>query len=204
MGGNPLTANALNDGGDVVGTAAFPGRPMSDAYLWRNGVATDLGTVGGDCYSEGFAVNARAQVVGQTFPCGVSFLRTFLWENGSIIDLNTLGSPAILRLIEALVINDHGEIGGIGVPPGCSDFSDDVCGHAYVLVPVCEDGSEGCVDAPLDPALVTESRAMSGAIHKDMTVEELSELKERIAKMQLRMVARNRSLGFLPARGIKP
>src|SRR5215469_4189317 len=76
LGGSPINANALNDAGDIVGTATFPERP-SDAYLWRNGVATDLGAVGDDCSSEGFAINAHAQVVGQSFPCSSDFLRTF-------------------------------------------------------------------------------------------------------------------------------
>jgi probable HAF family extracellular repeat protein len=197
LGGSPVTANALNDGGDIVGTATFPERPISDAYLWRNGVATDLGTVGDDCYSEGFAINARAQVVGQSFPCAFNFLRTFLWENGSIIDLNALGSPKILRLIEAFAINDRGEIGGIGVPPGCSDFSDDACGHAFVLVPVCADGTEGCADAPLDPEVVAQSRA-PGAIPKRMTAQEMAVFKSRIAQIRSRMAGRNRTFGFLP------
>jgi len=198
LGGSPITANALNDSGDIVGTAAFPERPVSDAYLWRDGVATDLGTVGDDCYSEGFAINARAQVVGQSFPCSLNFLRTFLWENGSIIDLNALGSPKILRLIEAFAINDRGEIGGIGVPPGCSDFTDAACGHAFVLVPVCADGTEGCADASLDPNVVAQSRA-SGAMPKSMTAQELAVFKSRIAQIQSRMIGRNQTFGSLTA-----
>jgi probable HAF family extracellular repeat protein len=197
VGGSPVTANALNDAGDIVGTATFPGRPITDAYLWRNGVATDLGTVGDDCYSEGFAINARAQVVGQSLPCPTNSIRTFLWENGSIIDLNALGSPKILRLIEAFAINDQGEIGGIGVPPGCSDFADDACGHAFVLVPICADGTEGCADAPLDPDVVAQSRA-SGAMPKRITAQELEALKSRIAQLQSRMTGRNHAFGFLP------
>jgi probable HAF family extracellular repeat protein len=196
MGGIPINANALNDAGDIVGTATFPERPISDAYLWRNGVAIDLGTVGDDCYSEAFAINARAQVVGQSLPCPTNVVRTFLWENGSIIDLNALGSPKSLRLIEAFAINDRGEIGGIGVPPGCSDFADDACGHAFLLVPVCADGTEGCADAPLDPDVMAQSRA-SGAMPRKITLQERAAFKSKIAQIQSRMAGRNYTIGFL-------
>ena len=41
IGGNPITANAINDTGEIVGGAAFASR-VFDAYLWRNGVATGV------------------------------------------------------------------------------------------------------------------------------------------------------------------
>ena len=55
IGGNPLTANAINDAGEIVGFAAFPNGAF-DAYLWKGGVATDLGTLAGDCFSEAVAL----------------------------------------------------------------------------------------------------------------------------------------------------
>ena len=55
-GGNPITANALNDAGEVVGLAVFSNQFLH-AYLWRNGVATDLGALPGDCFSQAFAIN---------------------------------------------------------------------------------------------------------------------------------------------------
>jgi probable HAF family extracellular repeat protein len=200
IGGNPESANALNDAGEIVGTAAFSGRPFSDAYLWRKGVATDLGAVEDDCFSEASAINSRRQIVGLSFSCASNVLRTFLWENGSIVDLNALSSPNSLQLIDAAAINDHGEIGGVGVPPGCSDFTDTECGHAFLLIPVCANGNEGCADAPLDPAVVARSRAASGAAPKTMTAEELAKFKERIARMHAGMTHRNRGFGFWPRR----
>ena len=194
IGGNPITANALNDAGEVVGTAAFPDRPFSDAYVWRKGVASDLGVVDDDCFSEAFAINSRSQIVGQSFSCVLNIVRTFLWENGSLVDLNEISSPNSLQLIEAFAITDDGVIGGIGVPPGCP--ADDRCGHAYVLIPVCADGNEGCADAPLDPAVVAQSRAESGVAPKTMTAEELAKFKERIA----RMAGRYRRLRLWPNR----
>jgi uncharacterized membrane protein len=199
IGGNPITANALNDAGEIVGTAGFPGRPFSDAYLWSKGVAMDIGTMDDDCFSEAFAINSRNQIVGQSFSCVSNSIRTFLWENGSIVDLNALVSPnSSLQLVEAFAINDRGEIGGIGNPPGC--LRDDACGHAYVLIPICADGNEGCVDAPLEPAVVAHSRAASGAAPKTMTPEELATFKEGIARMHAWTAARNRGFGLWPRR----
>lgn len=200
IGGSPESANALNEAGEIVGTAAFSGRPF-DAYVWRKGVATDLGVLEGDCFSEAFAINSRDQIVGFSAPCALNFQRAFLWEKGSMVDLNAVASPNSLRLIDVESINDRGEIAGLGVPLGCSDFPDDgTCGHAYLLIPVCEDGSEGCTDAPLDPAVVAQSRPASGAAPKRMTAEELAMVKERVAKMHARMAGRNRGFGLWPRR----
>ena len=57
IGGNPIFANALNDAGEIVGAGAFPDHPF-DAYVLRNGVATDLGVLDGDCSSEALSLNA--------------------------------------------------------------------------------------------------------------------------------------------------
>ena len=112
VGGNPYYANALNDAGEIVGAGAFTDHPF-DAYIWVYGVATDLGTLSDDCYSEAFALNASGQVVGQSVSCDFS-ARAFVWEDGMMFDLQTLIPPGSdMRLVAALVINDRGEIGGI-------------------------------------------------------------------------------------------
>ena len=190
IGGIVVTANAINDGGEIVGRAAFPN---NDAYLWRKGVATDLGTLEGDCSSEAVVINSRYQIAGFSIPCSPDFFRAFLWEKGTMVDLNALVSPNSLHLIDVESINDRGEIAGLGVPPGCVDFPDDgTCGHAYLLIPVCANGSEGCEDAPFDPSAVVQSRASSGAVAKTMTAEQLKVFKERLS----RMADRNRPLGL--------
>lgn len=195
IGGSPSLAFAINDAGEIVGAADFSstgGSPF-DAFLWRDGVATDLGHLG-DCFSLAFAINSHRQVVGGTFSCADgTHSRAFLWENGTIVDLNALvpaGSP--LQLVEPEAINDRGEIAGNGVPAGVAPGDVNSLAHAFLLIPVCADGTEGCADAPLDPAVVAQSRAGSGAAPKTMTAEELATFKKRMA----RMAGRNRAFGL--------
>jgi probable HAF family extracellular repeat protein len=178
IGGSPITANQLNESGEIVGAAAFPNRPF-DAYLWRDGVATDLGTLNGDCFSEAVALNSAGQVVGSSIACDFSSSGSFLWENGSMVDLNSLIPPnSGLFLVETIAINDQGEIAGDADHPGCG-ISDALCGHAYVLIPCDENhpGVEGCdydmVDSPAavpqtSPAVRNTSRTLHQSLMRRM------------------------------------
>jgi probable HAF family extracellular repeat protein len=156
VGGSPQSGYGINNSGQIVGGAVFPNAPF-DAYIWRNGVATDLGRLPHDCFSEAYAINSRGQVVGDSFSCSGMYNRfhhAFLWEDGRIFDLNNLIPPhSPLRLVavgplsEAVApLNDRGEIAGVGVPAGCSAEFIDFCGHAFLLVPCDENHPdiEGC------------------------------------------------------------
>jgi probable HAF family extracellular repeat protein len=52
---------ALNNRGDIVGWTSTSGG--LHAFIWRDGVLTDLGTLGG-CCSTAYAVNNQGEVVG--------------------------------------------------------------------------------------------------------------------------------------------
>ena len=167
IGGNPLSAYAITDAGEIIGPAAFPNAPF-DAFIWRNGVATDLGHLG-DCYSNALAINSQGQVVGDTFVCDGSNSRAFLWENGAIVDLNTLVPPgSSLQLVDASNINNRGEIAGTGVPPGVPPANVFTEGHGFLLIPCDEKhaGIEGCdyslVDAPAIQSSTSANPALSG------------------------------------------
>jgi probable HAF family extracellular repeat protein len=195
IGGNPVSANAINDAGEVVGQAIFSNQFLH-AYRWRNGVATDLGTLPGDCFSEADAINARGQVVGQSLSC--DFFTSgkgsvFLWENGSMIDLNAFVPPGSgVQLAEGFAINDRGEIGGLDLPPSCTGVpvgNDAQCGHAYVMIPCDGDqaDAEGCQDVPgstnaaaqSNPAPVTQTS--TSVIQGRLTPEMLAAFRAQFA-----------------------
>jgi probable HAF family extracellular repeat protein len=156
LGGTFGHADYINDAGEVVGTATPTGDPFGRAFLWRNGVMTDLGTLGTDPDSEAFGVNLQGQVVGNTGVFGVVDHLAFLWEHGGpMVDLNTLiPSNPDLQLTRALYINDRGEIAVQG------NFSTGVI-HAFVLIPCDENhpGVEGCDYSMVDAAAATKGPA---------------------------------------------
>jgi probable HAF family extracellular repeat protein len=149
FGGDHGNANELNDAGEVVGYADYPiafgscpgGGQIAHAYLWRNGVKTDLGTVPGINPRKGgsfaWGINSKTQIVGNSATCDYSVFDAFLWENGSMADLNTLVPPdSALHLFWAVYISDRGEITGFGTLP-----NGDV--HTALLIP-CEGDDDGC------------------------------------------------------------
>lgn len=165
FGGDNGFAMHINDAGEIAGSADFAGDQIHHAAVWSNSLMTDLGTVDDDPCSRAYGVNSSGQVVGGSSDCSL-FLHAFLWENGGPpIDLNTLvASGAALTMTLAGYINDRGEIAGAGFPTGCTAQDQDLCTHAYVLIPCDENhpGVEGCdyslFDAAPqnDPAIVAQ------------------------------------------------
>jgi probable HAF family extracellular repeat protein len=156
LGGETGFASWINDRGDIVGTADLPGPvPQNhDAVLWRKNGAEmiDLGVLPGYSCSRALSVNSRGQVVGnlETSDLCPTFtgVHAFLWENGGpMVDLNSL-IPRGSRLDLAVPygINDSGEIVGSGLPPDCAPQDNQICGHAFLLIPCDENhpGIEGC------------------------------------------------------------
>jgi probable HAF family extracellular repeat protein len=89
------TAQAINRGGQIVGsTGQLPGAD-GHAFLWVNGVFRDLGTLDGHQNSVAYGINAAGQIVGTSNTTDPSFERgperAFLWKNGRMTDLGTLG-----------------------------------------------------------------------------------------------------------------
>jgi probable HAF family extracellular repeat protein len=146
LGGYEGVAFQSNNRGLIVGVAtnavpdSFPGFPncivygqQSHAFLWRNGVMQDLGTLGGT-HSTAEFVNDRGQIAGASYTnatlnavatgCGqlLPTQNPFLWEEGRMIDLGTLGG-------------DFGDVAGInnsGQVAGISDVVGDLTYHAFL------------------------------------------------------------------------
>ena len=141
LGGNEGEADWLNDAGEVVGHAATPnlcpgGETIDHAFLWGEGVMSDLGTVPGVDPLMGASgatgINSKTQIVGESNSCDFSIDDAFLWENGSMTDLNTLIPPdSSMHLFWAVYINDRGEITGFGVLPNGEL-------HTFLLIPCDE------------------------------------------------------------------
>jgi len=89
------------------------GVPTVEPFLWKDGVMTDLGTLGGTI-GFGYCPNYRGQIIGGSNLSGDVNFHAFLWENGTMTDLGTLGGPNS----EAIWINDAGLIVGSADLPG--------------------------------------------------------------------------------------
>ena len=193
FGGNVGKAVRVNEVGQVIGSATYPGEQYFRAFLWQNGAKSDLGTVGNDDCSQANDINSRGQVVGFSFACdGSTAARAFLWEKGGpMIDLNTLIPPnSGIYLDEATGINDRGEIAGDGFLLPNGD------GRAVLLIPCddgrgshaddCEGDAEGTAAVPqTSPALVKQNTTTSGPSPND-----------RMAAIRARLTHRYSYRGF--------
>ncbi len=134
LGGASTQARDINDAGQVVGQTSngqLEETPTSDrlgpedrsqvrrAFLWQDGVISDLGTLGGQS-SQAIAINNLGQVIGQADTSEFGFFsefasyaidRPFLWQEGVMVDLNDLVPPdAGITITNVFDINDVGQI----------------------------------------------------------------------------------------------
>ena len=95
---------SINQAGHIVGTRGsftIPSSGIAQAVIWRNGVATDLGTLGGTS-SEAVAINEHDVVVGASTTASGE-VHGFLWD-GTMHDLGAEFVPK--------AINDAGDMVG--------------------------------------------------------------------------------------------
>jgi probable HAF family extracellular repeat protein len=141
LGGTFAAAEGLNNRGWVDGISNLAGDQTQRAFLWRNGVMTDLGTLGGPNSSAFYSPNETGQVVGNAETltldplgediCGYGdhlVCLPYLWQQGVMSPLpTTLGGSNGY----AHVINNRGQIVGSAensthdpncIPPQVLDF----------------------------------------------------------------------------------
>lgn len=147
FGGAQSLAAALNDRGQVVGWALntiedpfstafemvgyagiWPVTTQIRAFVWKNGVKRDLGTLGGpDALA--YAINQSGQIAGQSYMSytpnagtGMPTVDPFLWEKGKLTDLGTLGGT----IGNAIWLNNRGQV------VGSSNVAGDQFSHGFL------------------------------------------------------------------------
>ena len=110
----------VNDWGDVVGVATLYDEWIGPqrAFVWRNGVMTDLFPPS-VTWSSALAINNYGQIVGQAFGTMLSRERNgdrviklaggYVWDRGKVTPLGSLGGPNVIPQD----INERGEITGM-------------------------------------------------------------------------------------------
>ena len=114
------------------------------AFLWQNGVVTNLGTLPPDVFSLALGINDNGEIVGDS--CDASFsCRAFLWRNGTMTELNNLvHDPKAPFLENGNSINSRGQIAGKTTVQG-TQIAD-----AFLAIP-CDD-EQGDVETCKDRA----------------------------------------------------
>jgi probable HAF family extracellular repeat protein len=95
-------ANTINNIGDVAGHAWTVSGDNADAFLWKNGHFTILGTLGGT-HTAAYGINDSGKIVGHSLLGDGYSGHAFLWDSGKMTDLG---------MGEALSINNKSQITG--------------------------------------------------------------------------------------------
>lgn len=109
VAGSFLTSSSLDPNTNMY--------PVS-AFLWDNGKATNLGTLGGTELGELLCANNAGQVAGSSTLEGDLITHAFLWDHGSMQDLGTLGGTFSMMSW----LNDAGEVVGMASTPDDASF----------------------------------------------------------------------------------
>ena len=136
-------AEGINNRSQVVGHSGRTDGTIH-AFLWQDGKMSDLGTLAGDSSSFAWSINDKSQIAGTSVDTNGN-ARAFLRYDDKLTDLNTLIPPdSPLFLLDAYVINEHGDIVGDAVQKATGQV------HAY-LARHCEatDSEDGeCAAVP--------------------------------------------------------
>ena len=136
LGGTSSVALAIDPFGRVVGAAdiADPQSFVGHAFLWQDGVMTDLGTLAPDVGSAAEAINRRGESVGGVgsgFTC-----RPVIWlpeaRYGFPAGINALPLTGSFDEGNAFDINDRGEVVG-WLTAGCD--TPGILDHPYLWLP---------------------------------------------------------------------
>jgi probable HAF family extracellular repeat protein len=133
---------AINNKGQVVGSSA--GNNFRKAFIWTDGVMTDLGTFPGSNSSIAYGINDIGQVVGNADN------KAFFYSDGAVTILDGLPGSTNCRAVD---INNNGQI--IGTAKQSSGFS---IGYLY------HDGVYTQLEVPGSPFFTPYSINSSGQV----------------------------------------
>ena len=109
---------ALNNLGQRAGVSFNEETGRVEAFLELRGTRMMLGTLGGS-FSIARAINNRGEIVGGSLSEGNEEYSGFLYRNGKLTNINDLLDPGSgWEVVQAVSINDNGEIIGIGSNEG--------------------------------------------------------------------------------------
>ncbi len=119
LGGTVGLAYMVNNRGQVIGQSSLPGSPGAcitgfagmagcHAFLWDQGVLTDLGTLGGD-FSIPNWINDTGEVVGVASNQNEQAVFAFVWKKGVMTNLGTLKGDCFSQ---AFALNSAGHVVG--------------------------------------------------------------------------------------------
>lgn len=112
LGGTTSVAYAINDLGQVVGSAQAS-NGFNLAVMWNSGTITNLGTLPGGQYSRASDINNKGWISGTSDATGmvdgVEIIdHSFLLKNGMMSDLGTLGG----KVSDGKAMNEAGDVVG--------------------------------------------------------------------------------------------
>ncbi len=109
---------ALNDAAQCAGVSLNPETGRIEAFQQEGGTRSMLGTLGGS-FSIAHDLNNNGEVVGGSLTKGDESFHGFLYRDNRLYDLNEFVDPSAgWEVLQALGINNHGEIIAIGCNTG--------------------------------------------------------------------------------------
>lgn len=114
LGGSTSYAYGINSSGQIVGESDIAGNTASHAFIYANGVMTDLGTPIGATGSYAVGINNNGQISGNSYSSSGGVYtnnRAFLYSNGQMTSLGTLGGDSSYILGNG--INNNGQVVGM-------------------------------------------------------------------------------------------
>jgi len=115
---NGNDVHAINDRGRMAGVSLNRNTGRIEGFIEEAGERTPIGTLGGS-FSIAQGINNDGEVVGGSLTTEDKAFHAFLFRENQLYDLNLLLEPgARWELIQALAINNRGEIVGIGSQGG--------------------------------------------------------------------------------------